>query len=348
MYLQHFQLKEHPFQVTPDIHYLFLSKVHSRAMAYMEYSLRGNDGIVVITGEIGSGKTTLIKKLLSGLDDSLILAKIFHTKINEVELLQSILEELGIECKSENKIELLSALRNYLVTQFSRNKKVVLIVDEAQNLSQEVLEELRLLSGLEGAKEKLFHIILVGQPELRTILDSPQMAQFLQRVKLSFHIRALNEEESRDYIHHRVSVAGGAATLFQEDVFPMIYEYTGGTPRLINILCDLALICAFADEEPVITKLELREALEELQWKTFAHRQAMMLATPDQTGSHPGAYTQSSESFMNNQASIAQINHKIDGLTVLLSKLVTSLDTLSRSFAARLETLHQYDDDGSE
>lgn len=273
MYLDFFKLREHPFELTPDSDFLYLSKAHARAKAYLDYAIWNRDGFVVITGEVGAGKTTLIQKFLSERDENVVVAKIFQTQLSETEFLQSVLNEFGIKQFSGSKVELMDALNNFLVNKFPQSSQLVLIVDEAQNLSDAVLEEIRMLSGLETRKEKILHVVLVGQPELKERLESPEHAQLLQRVRLRFHLGGLSETEMRGYILHRLRVAGAAhGNLFADNTFPVIYQYTGGMPRLINTLCDTAMTCAFVDELPTITANVIKTAIEELQWAPFKRR----------------------------------------------------------------------------
>lgn len=271
MYLEFFGLKEHPFQLTPDSHFLYLSDSHSRAKAYMEYTVWKRDGFVVITGEIGAGKTTLIHKLLSEIKETVKTIRIFQTQLDEVEFLQAMLVDLGYEpsqLSSTNKVELLNILNHALIEHYSQGKHVVLIVDEAQNLSPKVLEEIRLLSGVEPDKEKILNVILVGQPELNDTLNRPGMEQLVQRIRLRFHVGALTPLEAEEYITHRMHIAGAVDDIiFVPETFPIIYEFTGGIPRKINILCDTALICAFADSLRKVSPEVVMEAVEELQWK---------------------------------------------------------------------------------
>lgn len=270
MYLNHFGLNEHPFQLTPDSHFLYLSAHHMRAKAYMDYTVWRRDGFVVITGEVGAGKTTLIQKLLSEVEGDVKIIRIFQTQLNELEFLQAVLFELGYESdqvRSKGKVELLNHLNEYLLETYAEGKHIVLIVDEAQNLSPKVLEEIRLLSGLEPDKEKILNVILVGQPELNDTLSRPDLEQLVQRIRLRFHVGALSLEESGKYIEHRLAVAGATRQLFDPTTLPTIYEYTGGIPRRINILCDTALICAFADSATEVTPAIMQEAVEELQWQ---------------------------------------------------------------------------------
>ncbi len=184
MYLKHFGLKAQPFQLTPDIGFLFMSEAHTRAKAYMDYTVWNREGFVVITGEIGCGKTTLIQKVLSELDENVVVAKIFQTQLDEVEFLQAMLVDFGLNPFNAKKVELLDMLNTFLLEQFVQGKQIVLIVDDTHNLSTKVLEEIRMLAGLETRKEKILHVILVGQPQLNEILDRPDMEQLIQRVKL--------------------------------------------------------------------------------------------------------------------------------------------------------------------
>ncbi|MGB5164788.1 MAG: AAA family ATPase [Woeseiaceae bacterium] len=267
-YLQHFKLEEQPFRLTPDPEFLYWSKQHARAKAYMESTIWLADGFVVITGEIGSGKTTLLQAFLSELDDDVVYAVVSQTQLTPTEFLQAVLTEFGFKPFNKKKVELLDMLNMFLIEQYSNGKKVVLIVDEAQNLSKKVLEEIRLISGIETHKEKVLRIILAGQPELKDTLESPSLKQLVQRVRLRFHIGPLDRRELCEYVERRLEVAGrDDHDLFTDDAYDVLLRYTGGIPRLINTLCDTALLCGFADEKDVIEAADIKAAVEELGWQ---------------------------------------------------------------------------------
>jgi putative secretion ATPase (PEP-CTERM system associated) len=267
-YLGHFNLEDQPFRLTPDPDYLYWSKQHARAKAYMESTIWLSDGFVVITGEIGSGKTTLLQSFLAELEDDVVYAVVSQTQLTPTEFLQSVLTEFGFKPFNKRKVELLDMLNMFLIEQYSNGKKVLLIVDEAQNLSRKVLEEIRLLSGIETHKEKVLRIILAGQPELRETLETPKLKQLVQRIRLRFHLGPLDRREMREYIEHRLEVAGGTdRLLFDGDCFETIHRYTGGVPRLINTLCDSALLCAFADEKTTVGLEDIKAAVAELDWE---------------------------------------------------------------------------------
>ncbi|HEY5666005.1 MAG TPA: AAA family ATPase [Gammaproteobacteria bacterium] len=267
MYCELFQLDEQPFRLTPDPQFLFASRQHARAKAYMESSVWLADGFVVITGEIGSGKTTLIESFLEELPENVVLAHVNQTQLTPTELLQAILVELGFKPFGKEKVELLYMLKQHMIELYAEGKTLLLVIDEAQNLSRTVLEEVRMISGIEAQKEKLLRIILAGQPELQDDLGSQELKQLKQRVRLQFHIGALSNAETREYIEHRLEVAGAnGRKIFEDDTFDLIFSYTGGVPRLINTLCDTAMLCGFAEEKDVVTKRIVMTAIEELQW----------------------------------------------------------------------------------
>ena len=267
-YLEHFKLDEQPFRLTPDPDFVYWSKQHARAKAYMESTIWLADGFVVITGEVGSGKTTLLQSFLSELEEDIVYAVVSQTQLTATQFLQAVLTEFGFKPFNMRKVELLDMLNMFLIEQYSNGKKVVLIVDEAQNLSRKVLEEIRMLSGIETHKEKVLRIILAGQPELKDTLDSPSLKQLVQRVRLRFHLGPLDEQELREYIDHRLKVAGcQTEQLFTDDCYEIINRYTGGVPRLVNTLCDTALLCAFADGKPHVDPEDMVAAVKELGWK---------------------------------------------------------------------------------
>jgi len=267
-YVGHFNLQEQPFRLTPDPEFLYWSKQHARAKAYMESTIWLADGFVVITGEIGSGKTTLLQSFLAELDDDVVYAVVSQTQLTPTQFLQAVLTEFGFKPFNKRKVELLDMLNMFLIEQYSNGKKVVLVVDEAQNLTHKVLEEIRLISGIETHKEKVLRIILAGQPELRDTLDSAGMKQLIQRVRLRFHLGPLDRREMLEYIEHRLSVAGAEdKRLFGDDTFEIIHRYSGGVPRLINTLCDTSLLCAFADDKESVGLDDVKSAIDELNWE---------------------------------------------------------------------------------
>jgi len=281
MYLEHFQLKELPFRLSPDPAFLYLSQIHSRAKAYMESTIWFTDGFVVITGEIGSGKTTLIETFLKELEHDVVIAQINQTQISPIEFLQTVLAQFGFSPFRMRKAELIATLNNFLIEQYANGRKVLLIVDEAQNLSNKVLEEVRLLSGVETTKEKVLRIILAGQPELNDKLDSPELAQLRQRVRLRFHLNALSEPDTTEYVRHRLRIAGaGDRDIFEAATFPVIFKYTGGIPRLINTLCDTALLAAFTQDRQTVSAEDVKSAVAELQWVEYIARTSTHLQTP--------------------------------------------------------------------
>ena len=291
MYLELFKLRELPFRLSPDPQFLFLSKDHARAKAYMESTIWFTDGFVVVTGEIGAGKTTLIETFLRELEKDVIVAQVSQTQVSVLEFLQSVLVQFGFSPFHMKKAELLATLNTFLIEQYSAGRKVLLIVDEAQNLNLRVLEEIRLLSGVETTKEKVLRIILAGQPELNDKMDAPELVQLAQRVRLRFHLGALSEEDTQGYVLHRLEVAGSQGrSIFEPGCFEILYRYTGGVPRLINSLCDTAMLAAFNAERYQVLPEDLQAAIDELQWMEFSTRTAAGTQPPvihGQRGAHP-------------------------------------------------------------
>ena len=273
MYLEPFKLKELPFRLSPDPQFLYLSKQHARAKAYMESTIWFTDGFVVITGEIGSGKTTLIESFLKEVPADVVVAQINQTQVSPIDFLQAVLVQFGFSPFKMRKAELISTLNSFLIEQYAAGRKVLLIVDEAQNLSMRVLEEIRMLSGVETTKEKVLRIILAGQPELSNKLDAPELEQLTQRVRLRFHLQTLSEAETQAYIQHRLEVAGaGDRELFAPDTYAEIFRYGGGVPRLINTLCDTAMMAAFTADRGTVTRADIASAVEELRWVPYGSR----------------------------------------------------------------------------
>jgi general secretion pathway protein A len=271
MYLELFKLHELPFRLSPDPQFLYLSKQHARAKAYMESTIWFTDGFVVITGEIGAGKTTLIETFLRELQTDVIVAQINQTQLTPTAFLQTVLVQFGFSPFNMKKPEVLATLNQFLMEQHTGGRKLLLIIDEAQNLSDRVLEEVRMLSGVETAKDKALRIILAGQPELSEKLNSPEFVQLSQRVRLRFHLTALSKAETTAYIDHRLEVAGSQGRrIFAEDTYATIYKYTGGVPRLINTLCDTALMAAFGQDRETVAAADLDAAIRELQWVEYA------------------------------------------------------------------------------
>lgn len=266
MYREFFGLKEKPFNVTSDPNFLFLSHIHKEALSHLLYGIKEKKGFLEITGEIGAGKTTLCRALLSQLDRNTKTAFIFNSNLPELQLLQSILEDFGITVAHKNKVSMFQQLNNFLIEEMSRGNNVVLIIDEAQNIKTKVLEEIRMLSNLETDKEKLFQIILVGQPELKNKLESPALKQLRQRIAVRFHISPLEKAEVEKYIYHRLTVAGSKGDIrFPDDSIERIYSFSGGIPRIINMVCDKSLLAAYVIETRDITLPIVEKSINELE-----------------------------------------------------------------------------------
>jgi general secretion pathway protein A len=253
MYHDFYELKENPFNVTADPHFFYSSKSHSEAISNLFYGIEQRKGILVATGEVGTGKTTLCRKLLNQADKKTKFAFILNPNFSELELLQMITHDLGVRTREKNKFGLIHALNQFLIKQANKGNNVVLMIDEAQNLSTEQLEQIRLLSNLETEKEKLLQIILIGQPELDEKLQLPEMRQLQQRITVHFHLEPLEKTDIKTYIHHRLQKVLRSSDsirniLFTEQALEAIYRFTRGTPRTINILCDRALLAGFVAE----------------------------------------------------------------------------------------------------
>jgi general secretion pathway protein A len=267
MYEAFYRLTGPPFRLTPDPRFLFLSKHHHEALGHLLFGIREGSGFICVTGEIGTGKTTLLRALLRELDPDTIVAYIFNPVLSDLELLQSINSEFGLPAVSASKKELIDELNRFLVAKKLAGARVVVIVDEAQNLAPMVLEQLRLLSNLETETEKLLQIALVGQPELRGILARPDLAQLNQRITVRWHLEPLDRKETGEYVRHRLRVAGGspASSLFTTGAHRLIYRYSGGVPRLINIVAHRALLAGFTKEQKTIGAPTVRQAIRELR-----------------------------------------------------------------------------------
>ena len=265
MYEHFYGLKEKPFRLLADPAFLYLSKKHELALNYLEYGLSEQAGFIVITGEVGSGKTTLIKYLTNKLDKSPIkTAMIFNTNITPHEFLEIILREWNITCDGKEKADLYDALNNFLLHEYTGRNQVVLIIDEAQNLSAETLEEIRMLSNLNDEKQPLLHIILLGQPNLRDRLNQKNLEQLRQRISVHYHLDPLDYEDTVRYIKHRLQKAGGQnPDLFMPDALDSIYQNSQGIPRVINIICDTALVYGFAEGAEQITQSIIESVIEE-------------------------------------------------------------------------------------
>ena len=329
MYLELFKLHELPFRLTPDPQFLYLSKHHARAKAYMESTIWFTDGFVVITGEIGSGKTTLIETFLKELEKDVVVAQINQTQVSAIEFLQTVLVQFGFQPFRMKKAELLSTLNEFLVEQYANGRRVLLIVDEAQNLSNKVLEEIRLLSGVETTKEKVLRIILAGQPELNDKLNSAMLIQLAQRIRLRFHLTALSKTDTQLYIQHRLEVAGSQGRqIFDPETYPLIFRYTGGIPRLVNTLCDTTLMAAFAQDKDVVTVDHMKAAIDELQWVEYAERSVKLQALSSH--SHPHSLADS-QSTGERRVTLGRILVGFNGQTVAERELTTGRFIIGRT-----------------
>ncbi|MGD0158184.1 MAG: AAA family ATPase [Terracidiphilus sp.] len=274
MYKAYFHLKRNPFDLTPDPHCFVPTPRHNEALAALYYGVRRHKGFVVVTGEVGTGKTLLLRCLLRLLENSkdIAYAYMFNSRLEPTDFLQYVLTDFGLPASGKNKCELLVDLSKFLVTRGSSQMTTVLIVDEAHDLSPDTLEEVRLLSNLETAEDKLLQIILAGQPELDKKLDSVELRQLKQRVALRTQLGALSAKQTQEYIEQRLRIAGAdsnAPAIFSEEAVIAVYSYSRGYPRLINTICENALISAYARQSPMVTARIIEDVANEFRLEAF-------------------------------------------------------------------------------
>jgi general secretion pathway protein A len=265
MYNEYYGLVRAPFEMTPDPSFLYLGEAHREGLATLVYAVNSGKGFVMLTGEVGTGKTTLLHALLGQLDSTTNSAFIFNPRLDPLGFFRVLFDELGIGPARESKAEYLLALNHYLIEKLAANERVLLIVDEAQNLSTEMLEEIRLLSNLETPTSKLIQIMLVGQPELQGLIDKPELRQLRQRIALRHHLRPFDERELAEYVEGRLEKAGYTGRgLFHKKALRELFRVTEGTPRLINNVCDGALLLGYARQQSVIGADAIREVAQDL------------------------------------------------------------------------------------
>ena len=265
MYLEFLGLREKPFSVTADPAFLYLSKHHREALSHMIYGIRERKGFIEITGEIGTGKTTLCKALLRQLEPSTKAALLLHSNLSELHLLQSIVQDFGLNPMRNSRLSLFKQFNQFLLDQAARGCNLVLMIDEAQNLSARLLEQIRMLSNLETDKEKLIQIILVGQPQLRDRLSLPSLRQLQQRIGVRYHVLPLERDEVRTYIDHRLRVGGSDGSLtWTEEAVDEVFQRSNGIPRLINLICDRALLACYVFRVKLVDRGIIRRSHQEL------------------------------------------------------------------------------------
>jgi len=282
MYEKFYGFQEKPFDLHPDPDYLYMSRGHENTYTHLEYAIVENKGFVVVTGEIGSGKTTLTNYLLNKIGEQIQVGLINNTNILPAQFLKMVCTEFELDPKTNDKAELIDIFSGYLIDQFAAGERVVLIIDEAQNLTNDTMEEIRMLSNIETEKHHLIQIILVGQPELKFKLQQSNLKQFVQRVTVHCHLKGLEKDEVSEYIRHRIEVGGSKRLdIFKKDTIERIADYSRGIPRLINVLCDSALVYGFADELDTIDTDILENVYDELKaLGTFTDYSAKPSADP--------------------------------------------------------------------
>lgn len=264
LYAEFFGLKERPFTLLPDPSLIYWSPQHSRAITVLRFGLMSRAPVTLISGEIGAGKTTLVQALLKEMDEDLTVGLISNAQGGRGELLQWILNAFGLETRrDEDYVHLFQRFQDFLLKEYAEGRRVVLVIDEAQNLSAEGLEEVRMLTNINSNKDELIQLILVGQPELRDIVRAPNMRQLAQRVAASFHLDRLDRDRTRLYIRHRLTAVGGTGEEISPEAADVIFEHTGGVPRLVNQLCDFSMIYAWSDERHNVTPKEVMAVLND-------------------------------------------------------------------------------------
>ncbi|HBG45900.1 MAG TPA: ATPase [Deltaproteobacteria bacterium] len=267
-YEKFFGLSAKPFELVPNPEFLYMSKTHRKATMYLEYGINERAGFILLSGEVGAGKTTLIRNLINGLGKDVVVSKVFSTRVDSEQLLRLINTDFGLKASGNDKTVLMKELYDFLIEMYAKRCSPVLIIDEAQNLSMDLLEEVRMLSNLETDSSKLLQIILVGQPELKAMLARPELRQLRQRINISCHLYNLLRNETEEYIFHRLQVAGNRnAVSFTTEALDIIHRYSNGIPRLINIICDFLMLTAYMEKARAIDARTAIDIVRELDFE---------------------------------------------------------------------------------
>ncbi|MBI3776092.1 MAG: AAA family ATPase [Gammaproteobacteria bacterium] len=341
MYLEHFKLRECPFRLTPGAGYHYLSEGLQRAKAYLSYSLWSGEGFVVITGDVGCGKSLLIQQWLAELNGkNIVVVKLALTRLTDIEFLQAVLVELGQRPFSANKIELMGMFNTCLVEFATKGKSLLLVIDDAHNFNKDVFEMLRVLSAIDFMKKKMLPVVLCGQPGLNTLFESFDMEHVSQHVRFRCRIEPLTQTEMVEYITHRLRAAGAVNSwLFAAETIPVIHGYTGGIPRLINILCDTALVSAYADAAAHVTVEALTAALADLGWVPYVKRRDTSTANNS---------ANQFDSVMPNEPVFSELHRRLSQLESLPTAMITVADRLSGIEALLSELVRVLHADGKE
>lgn len=276
MYREFFGLSLRPFELVPNPQFLYLSHSHKKAINYLQYGIQTHAGFILFTGEVGSGKTTILRNLIRSANPDTDISMVFNTRVTGKQLITMINEDFGLETNGCNLPGLLRNLNDFLIARHAQGHHPIIIIDEAQNLSAEALEEVRMLSNLETDQAKLVQIVLVGQPELRSLIRQSSLRQLRQRINLHCHLDPLSRPETEEYVYHRLEIAGNRDALtFEEGTFDLIYEFSGGVPRVINLFCDFLLLDAFTHETRELRCDMASEVMNDIAWKNDDPSQAM-------------------------------------------------------------------------
>ena len=271
MYLQYYNLREAPFNITPDPRFLFFSAKHQEAFNHLLFGIRERKGFIELTGEVGAGKTTICRKLLEELGPTYKTALILNPCLSSHQLIKTIALEFGLKARGIDRVAYLQAINDFVLAEVNQGHDVVLVIDEAQDLSDELLEQVRLLSNLETDRQKLMQIVLMGQPELREKLQQPKLRQLRQRITVRYHLPALNRGEIGKYVEHRLQVSGGRSTpCFTRGALWRVHHYSQGVPRLVNAVCDKALLAGFVHQSSQINFRMVGQAVRELEGRVSA------------------------------------------------------------------------------
>jgi general secretion pathway protein A len=338
MYENFYGLKEKPFQIVPNPSYLYMSPIHENALTYLEYGLTENVGFILLTGKVGTGKTTLVKHIMDQFETEKEIAVIFNTNVTTDDLICLILQAFELEPEQGNKTKNLEIFYQFLIKKYAQNKQVLLIVDEAQNLSDEAIEEIRMLSNLQSDDQNLIQIMLVGQPELKDRLQQPGHNPFAQRIAVNFFLSGLADDETKSYIAHRLKKAGGRPDIFNQEAIDMIYQASGGIPRTINLLCDAALVYGFGYELETIDTTVVEQVLKDkggmgLNTETDNKKGPFSLYVEQRVGENDGERLQKLED------SVQLLKTQVDSLAKEMVDLTEKTGNFTKDIDRKLEKL---------